>query len=601
METPNPQYSQMPEIPKEAREKLEAMKGKLDKYAKAMTKDFKDDIIGVALLPPSKIDPDEKLNEEQIKKLKNAINVLILIDLVNKKDNVKIRDTIIKASHAKAKEIDENISPLVMDIIEIRENCLDGKYDIMEMLAVGAPLYDPKDILVALKLIEVHKSMVLKKFEKYIVAYCGGGSLFRGEQANDIDVYIIIDDTDVKRMTRAELKDKLMSIIYGMSHEAAQMIGTKKTLHIQAFILTDFWESIKDAQPVIYTFLRDGVPFFDRGIFMPWKLLLKSGRIRPSPEAIEMQMDVGEKLVLRTKGKMLSVLGEDLYYALLNPAQAALMLYGIAPPTPKETVHLMEEIFVKKEKLLEKKYVDMLEKIRKYYKDIEHGHIKEVSGKEIDSILKDAKDYLTRIKKLFNQIHARRDKESIDEMYNAVLEVLEDCCNINKVKFSKAKAVTLFKKNFIDTKIFPAKSIETLKVVLATKESKKKIVGSELEKVRRESRILLRMLIDFVQRKRGHEMERAKIRFKHAEKFGEAILLDKHAFIITDVDAEEKEIQKTSIRDDGSLVDVQKSSFEELEKAMASVKMPAKVFIKEKTFESLKKLFGKEVQILVNY
>ena len=63
METPNPEYSSMPEIPKEAREKLEAMKSKLDKYTKAMAKDFKDDIIGVALLPPSKIDSEEKLSK----------------------------------------------------------------------------------------------------------------------------------------------------------------------------------------------------------------------------------------------------------------------------------------------------------------------------------------------------------------------------------------------------------------------------------------------------------------------------------------------------------------------------------------------------------
>lgn len=591
----------MPEMPKEAREKLEAMKNKLDKYTKSITKEFKEDIIGVALLPPSKLNPEEKLTEEEEKKLKSAINVLILIDLVNKKDNVKIRESIIKASHAKAKEIDSNISPLVMDIIEIRENCFDGKYEILEMIAVGAPLYDPKDIIIALKLCEIHKTMVLKKFEKYIVAYCGGGSLFRGEKANDIDVYIVIDDTDVKRMTRAELKDKLMAIIYGMGREAAEMIGTKKSLHIQTYIMTDFWESIKDAQPVIYTFLRDGVPLFDRGIFMPWKLLLKSGRIRPSPEAIEMQMDIGEKLILRTKGKMLSILGEDLYYAVLNPAQAALMLYGIAPPTPKETIQLMEELFVKKEKLLEKKYVDMLGKIREYYKDIEHGNVKEVSGKEIDEILKDAEDYLKRIKRLFEQIHARRDKESINEMYNAVLDVLEDCCDLNKVKFNAKQAVSLFKKSFVDTKVFPAKALETLKSVISTKESKKKINGAELEKVKRESRALLRMLIDYIQRKRGFEIEKAKIKFKYGDKFGEAILLEKQAFIITDVDAEEKEVQKASIKEDGGLGEIQKSSLEELEKAIAEVKMPKKVFIKEKTFESLKKLFGKDVEILINY
>lgn len=604
----NPNYPQtppympnMPEIPKEAREKLESMKKKLDSYSKVLTKEFKEDILGIALLPPTKPSPEEKIPEKELEKLKNAINVLILVDLANKKDGLKIRESIIKESHAKAKEIDPNIMPLVMDLIEVKENCYDGKYEVLEMIAQCAPLYDPKDNLIALKLIEVHKTMVLKKFEKYIVAYCGGGSLFRGEQANDIDVYIVIDDTDVKRMTRAELKDKLMAIIYQMSHEAAQMIGTKKSLHIQAYILTDFWESIKDAQPVIYTFLRDGVPFFDRGLFMSWRLLLKSGRIRPSPEAIEMQMDIGEKLVLRTKGKLLSILGEDLYYAILNPAQAALMLYGIAPPTPKETIQLMDEIFVKKEKILEKKYVDMVERIRKYYKDIEHGNIKEVSGKEIDEILKESEEFLKRIKKLFEQIHNRTDKASIDEMYENVMAILEDCSELNKTKFNRKQAVPLFKKNFIEKKIFSSKSLDQLKEIIALKESKKRIVGAELEKIRRESRPFIRMLVDYVQRKRGYELEKAKIKFKYGEKFGELALLEGNAFIIKDLDAENKEIQKAVLKDDGSLGSVQASSFEELEKAVAGVKIPNKVFIKEKTFESLRKLFGSDVEILINY
>ena len=42
--------------------------------------------------------------------------------------------------------------------------------------------------------------------------------------------------------------------------------------------------------------------------------------------------------------------------------------------------------------MLEKKYVDILEKIRKTYKDIEHNKIKEISGKELDDLLKDIED-----------------------------------------------------------------------------------------------------------------------------------------------------------------------------------------------------------------
>jgi len=594
----------MPELPKEVKEKLEAMKAKLDKFSKEIVKENKE-IKAVSLLPPTKVNPEdqEKLSKEDLEKLRNRINVLVIADLEEKKDWFELRDKIIKDVNKKADEIDKNIFATVMDFYEIRENCYDGKYELLEMIATGASLYDPMDFLAAVKISEYHKTMVLSKFDKYIVSYVGVGSLFRGDvKSGDIDVYIVIDDTDVKKMTRVELRDRLSAIIRDMGFKAAQDTGVKKAFHIQTYILTDFWDAIKDANPVIYTFLRDGVPFYDRGVFMPWKLLLKMGRIKPSPEAIDMQMDMGERLIQRTKGKLIGIMGEDLYYAILNPAQAALMLYGIAPPTPKETIQLMDDVFVKKEKLLEKKYVDILVKIRKYYKDIEHGTLKEVSGKDIDDLLKDAEDYLKRVKKLFEQIQVRRDKEDVDNMYNTCISVIEDALKLNDVKSEKASIVNAFKKNLVeDKKIFTEGHVKTLKLVIDTKNSKKKLIGPELQRVMRESRSFIKAVLDYVQRKKGYELDRAKVRFKYGDKFGEALLLDKFVFIIRDIDAKDKEVQKAELKSDGSIGTVNPSSLEDLEKEIMKMEIPPRVFIKEKIFESLKKLFGSDIEILVNY
>src|SRR3989339_2213141 len=143
--------------------------------------------------------------------------------------------------------------------------------------------------------------------------------------SNDIDVYVVVDDTDVKRMSRFELKDKLRAIIIGQGSEASRVTGVNKQFHVQTYILTDFWESVKDANPVIFTFLRDGVPLYDRGVFMPWKLLLKMGRIKPSSEAIDMFMATGDQMVQRIKFKLKDIGMEDTYYAILTPAQSALM------------------------------------------------------------------------------------------------------------------------------------------------------------------------------------------------------------------------------------------------------------------------------------
>ena len=104
-----------------------------------------------------------------------------------------------------------------------------------------------------------------------------------------------------------------------------------------------------------------------------------------------------------------------------------------------------------------------------------------------------------------------------------------------------------------------------------------------------------------MQRKRGREIERAKIRVKHGERYGEILLLEDTAFIVHDIDHEEKELSKAVVKPDGSLGIIQKSSMEELEKHLAKYQIPPKSFIKEPIFEDLKRVFGKDVEVLINY
>ncbi len=578
---------QFPEIPEEVKKKLEILKVKVESFKKKVLKEFSKNIIGISLLPPDK----EK---------KDNINVLIVIDDSNQDKIEELMKNINKDIPKIASEVDKNIKPQITTFYELREACFDGKTEILHLIAMSAILYD-KGLLSALKVSEIHKTMALKKFEKYIVSYVAVGSTFRGDSnPQDIDVAVVVDDTDVKKMSRVELKDKLGAIIRGMGAEASSIAGIKAQFHVQTYILTDFWDSIKDAHPVIFTFLRDGVPLYDRGVFMPWKLLLKMGRIKPSAEAIEMQMDVGEKLIQRIRYKMLSVVGEDLYYAILNPAQAALMLYGIAPPTPKETIELLDKILVKQEKLLEVKYVKILENIRKYYKEIEHGKVKEVTGKDIDDLLKNAEDYLKRIKKLFKQIEERKEKENIVEIYESCQNIIKDVLRLNNIKDIK-DILSSFKSELINKGKVPEKFYNMLKNIKKIKEEHKKLSSQELEKVKKDSRVFIKWMIEYIQRKRGFELERAKVRFKYGDKFGEILLLNNIAFIVDDIDAKEKKVSRAKIKDNGSLGELKSSSLEELEKHISSISIPDKVFIKEKIFENLRSLFGKDIEILVNY
>ena len=610
----------VPKLSKEMEDKLKDIKGKLDKFKDKILDKFDKYIIGVELLPPEppkalppaqpQMQPPQEGQKNEVKEQKKEeqkINVLVLVDDsdVQKMTKWELRDKLIAIFDATAKEIDERIQPDPLLLSELWQSCYDGKYDLLRMIAMGAPIYD-MGMLGAIKLAEIHKGMVLKKFEKYIVTYVLAGSLVQGKAtpSSDVDVWIVIDDTDVKKMTRAELKDKLRAIIIGMGIEAGEITGIRNKINIQVYIITDFWDSLKEANPVIFTLLRDGVPFHDRGIFMPWKQLLKMGKIKPSREAIDLFMSTGDQMLGRVKFKLKDMGMEDIYYAILTPSQAALMMYGIPPPTPRETPEMMRDIFVTKEKLLEEKFVGILQKNIDVRKQIEHGDKKELEGKEVDELLANAEKYLARIKRLFKQIEKIKEGEAMQNLYDRVLTIIRDVLKAEGVEEAKDdKVVQLFENELIVKGKVPAKILRDLSEIVEAKKhyDKGKLAKPDIEKARQGSEALIRFLVEYMQRKRGRELERAKIRVKYGEKYGEVLLLDSHAFIVHNIDAEKPQVSKAPIKEDGSLGVTKDSSLEEMEKAVAEKQIPQRVFIKEPIFEKLRELFGKDVEVMINY
>jgi len=591
-----PAITELDKLSPELKEKLEKIKGKLDEFQKEVIKKFDKYIMGITLLPPPREGAD-----------KDKIHVLVLVDDTDsqKMSKFELRDKLTTIIKKVAEDIDKTLLPQVVILSEIWQSCYDGKYDLLQPISYGAPVFDT-GMLAAIKIAEIHKEMVIKKFEKYIVAYVLAGSLVQGKatKESDIDVFVVIDDTDVKKMTRAELKDKLRAIIIGMGIDAGEMTGIRNKINIQVYILTDFWDSVKEANPIIFTFLRDGVPFYDRGIFMPWKQLLRMGKIKPSMEAIDLYMSTGEQSIQRVKFKLKDIGMEDIFYALLTPSQAALMMYGVPPPTPKETPDVMRDIFVRKEKLIEDKFIETLEKVIKTRKELEHGTKQEITGKEIDELLDGADKYLKRIKRLFTQIEKMREEESVLHVYETAVTTIRDALRLEGVeKVRNEDVVKTFESEMVHSGKIPEKYLRMLEDLMKAKKDydEGKLTKAEVDKVKRDSGQFIRFMVEYLQRKRGRELERAKIRVKHGERYGEVILLDTIAFIIHDIDQPEKEVSKAAIRPDGSLGTPEPASMEELEKHLATAQIPPKVFVKEPIFENLKNIFGKDVEVMINY
>jgi predicted nucleotidyltransferase/uncharacterized protein (UPF0332 family) len=595
-------------LPKDAQEKIKKVKGQIDTLKTEILKKFEDYLVGMALLPPPDMGrPPQGMPPgapEPPQPDKDDVHVLVLMDDSDSKtmSKLQLRDKLIKLIDEMAAKIDCHLKPQVFLLSELWQSCFDQKYDLVRMIAMGHIIFD-KGTLAAVKISEIHKSMVMKKFERYIVSYVLAGSVVQGRATSesDIDVFVVIDDTDVKRMTRYELKEKLRAIIITMGIEAGEITGIKNKLNIQVYILTDFWESVKEANPIIFTFLRDGVPLHDSGTFLPWKNLLRMGKIKPSPEAIDMYMHSGDEIINRVTRKLNEIGMEDCFWAILTPSQAALMLYGVPPPTPKETPGLMRDVFVKKEKMLEDKYVKILERTIEVRKDLEHGKLKALSGVAADELVQDAKDYLKRLKGLFEIIRENKEKEKIKQDYENVLSIARDVLQIEGTTYVKDSDIeSKFKEVLVDAGKVETKFLSILKDINKfMKEFEKGAIDrAGISKAVKQAKAFSKRLTEYIQMTQGKAIDKCKLHVKHGNSFGEVILLEDKAFIVYDLEAKQKEVSVAKI-DKGRITNIKKSSFEELDHALANDKLPEKAFIKESIFEDLKQFFGKDVQILV--
>jgi predicted nucleotidyltransferase len=569
-------------LDKEAQKAMEKTKADLEKFKKEILKDFKY-IEEIGIIPAQaalKIEEEFEVPLEECKK--KLMHILVVIPEENFKEIQKVRLECIK----KAKEIDEKWWVHVLTPVDIWNLGLDSKFDVLEALAMSYPILD-KGLFGALRVASIHKSMTLKKFEKYITSYIIAGSLVRGEAkpTSDIDIFIVIDDTDVKRMPRFELKEKLRSVIFQFIQEATAIAGAKNPLNVQVYLLTEFWEAVKDAHPVMFTFIRDGIPLYDRGTFLPWKSLLRMGKIKPSPEAVDIFMSSGDKLEETINRRILDIAVMDIYWGVLTPSQGILMMFGLAPPTPKETFRLLREVFVEKEKLLEEKYAKILEEIVMYYKDYEAGKHTKMSGTDLDKMAKNALDYTKRLKQLREQIEKRVQDKSIQQTCKDVFGMLESL-----TKKRGDAALKEFEEQFVKQGKLPQRFLENLKFIEKTKDEfekidkdkKKKITIKEIvaiEDARKMAAEIINTLVEYVQRKEFVVMDRRRFLLKTKDKVAEILFLD-NVFVIDNT--------KILILKNGKLVD---SNVDELNKSMSDCKTkPMKLTTEQ--MEILTKHFG---------
>jgi len=565
--------------PKQSNEEFDKLKKKLDAFTKKLTKKFPF-IKAVGILPAnsSKIFEEDEGLPKEIIETKPLHLMMIIPEDEFKNIPAKIKPEVVKL----VKESGENLwVHIKTSEVDIWNYGLDSKYEFLDAVAASYPLHDT-GFLGALRVASIHKNLTLNWLNtgrvQYVASYVIGGSLVRGtaDQTSDVDTFVIIDDTDVKRMSRIELLDKLRRrITYDFIKESTVLAGVKNILNVQVYLLTDFWQSVKDAHPVMFTFIRDGIPLYDRGTFTPWKRLLQMGKIKPSPEAIDLYMKEGDRTDEIIKRRLLDCM-VDIYFGVVTPTQAMMMLAGHAPPVPKHLVQEVKEALVEKEKVMSPKELKTVERVVKLYKDYEHGKLKDIPGKEIDELLKESQEFNKKMKELRKKLEKNLQEEQVQKLQEETFSLMKNVLG-SKSQESLLKELEkeMIKKGKIPQRMLPiAKEISQVKM-------KKSLTPSDVHRLTRDASELQNALTEYIQRKDLVKVGRGIVQISYNNKKAELILTDAGAFVV-----EQNSIKKLH---NNSLVQSNKG---ELEQAVSKTSPASKNNLTTDIIQTLKKELG---------
>ncbi|MGE0793408.1 MAG: nucleotidyltransferase domain-containing protein [Candidatus Woesearchaeota archaeon] len=226
------------------------------------------------------------------------------------------------------------------------------------------------------------------------------GSAVRGDAQKNSDIDILLLINDLKFIFSPEVIESIRVII----ENTASSISTK--FHITSMHISEFWDHVRLADPIIVNILRDGVSIYDEGFFEPAQFLLESGQIRPTQEAVWSYYLRAPKTIKSAEKKLLSTI-VDLYWAVMDASHSALMYIDLIPPAPHHVADMIEKYYVEN-KILDKKYLLTLRKLYNLAKEIGHEQVLNTSGKDLDVLMLEAKDFVKRIKLILQM-----DKEEL--------------------------------------------------------------------------------------------------------------------------------------------------------------------------------------------
>ncbi len=307
-------------------------------------------------------------------------------------------------------------------------------------------------------LVKQFTKKLLEKFGKYVKCVVLVGSVARDEfkSGSDIDIFLVVDDTrgDMTPEIKQRMDDDIDAIARSLS----------KDMIIQpAYTLTEFWDMVRISHPLIYNFVRDGIPVYDTGLFMPVKRLLEMGRIPATKEATDFLMDKAPKRLTRVKEVKLFMIAEDCYYSMVDTTQAVLMSLGFPPPSPGEAAREFKKNLVDAG-LVDEKYSKWLEEINEFRKKVERKEIKDVSGETLDAWISKTDEFVEKMRSIMGNLDVKKRERIVEKTYDVMSKAIVAALkSLKKLPDKPDEISDAFKKNIVDAGIVDAEYGELFK------------------------------------------------------------------------------------------------------------------------------------------
>jgi uncharacterized protein (UPF0332 family) len=233
--------------------------------------------------------------------------------------------------------------------------------------------------------------------------------------------------------------------------------------------------------------------------------------------------------------------------------------------------------------------VDILNKIFSIYKEYEHEENKTITGKEIDELLSQSKEYLARLKKLMEQIERKAKNKIVVEVYSEVFNLLKKIFGeMSESAIIRKFNNELVKKGFVQSKL---SAILNEIAKANTDYKKKKLEKHEVDRARKSGSEIIAALTDFIHRKEMIGMQKHEVRIIYndngSKKDGRLFVFDEFAYAIK---ADAEIVQKISMQN-YQIKEIMMSEFKnEFEKCAAT---PHKLKLNSALYGVLNKIFGK--------